>query len=92
MSTFPNDQIHISSTSPQLLSNKGVLSLLIPYSHQNHINEINSPYLPSNPFSGLVASRLSCSKCGYTEAIRHFAFDNISLILPLSVIILKFSY
>ncbi|KAJ2957284.1 hypothetical protein NQZ79_g6990 [Umbelopsis isabellina] len=35
-----------------------------------------------NPFNGLLASRLSCSMCGYTEAIRHFSFDNIQLTLP----------
>ncbi|KAI7826750.1 hypothetical protein BX661DRAFT_183402 [Kickxella alabastrina] len=37
-----------------------------------------------NPFTGLTASRLSCAQCGYTEAVRHFAFDNISLSLPLT--------
>ncbi|KAJ2849775.1 ubiquitin-specific protease ubp1 [Coemansia brasiliensis] len=37
-----------------------------------------------NPFTGLKASRLSCVNCGYTEAVRHFAFDNISLSLPLA--------
>ncbi|KAJ2160155.1 ubiquitin-specific protease ubp1 [Coemansia sp. RSA 552] len=37
-----------------------------------------------NPFAGLMASRLSCMKCGYTEAVRHFAFDNVSLPLPLA--------
>ncbi|KAJ2721523.1 ubiquitin-specific protease ubp1, partial [Coemansia sp. Benny D115] len=37
-----------------------------------------------NPFTGLTASRLSCTQCGYTEAVRHFAFDNISLSLPLT--------
>ncbi|KAG0228194.1 hypothetical protein BGW41_003513 [Actinomortierella wolfii] len=45
------------------------------------------PVLPSfckslNPLSGLLASRLSCMQCGYTEAIRHFTFDNLSLSLP----------
>jgi ubiquitin carboxyl-terminal hydrolase 1 len=35
-----------------------------------------------NPLDGLLASRLSCVQCGYTEAIRHFAFNNISLSLP----------
>ncbi|KAJ1731975.1 ubiquitin-specific protease ubp1 [Coemansia biformis] len=37
-----------------------------------------------NPFTGLMASRLSCVRCGYTEAVRHFAFDNVSLSLPLT--------
>ncbi|KAL1919150.1 uncharacterized protein VTP21DRAFT_2532 [Calcarisporiella thermophila] len=35
-----------------------------------------------NPLIGLLASRLSCVECGYTEAIRHFTFDNIQLSLP----------
>ncbi|OZJ03583.1 hypothetical protein BZG36_03028, partial [Bifiguratus adelaidae] len=37
-----------------------------------------------NPLVGLLASRLSCVKCGYTEAIRHFTFDNLQLTLPLT--------
>ncbi|KAJ2799519.1 ubiquitin-specific protease ubp1, partial [Coemansia furcata] len=37
-----------------------------------------------NPFTGLMASRLSCAQCGYTEVVRHFAFDNVSLSLPLA--------
>ncbi|KAG0090628.1 hypothetical protein BGZ93_008528 [Podila epicladia] len=36
----------------------------------------------SNPMAGMLASRLSCVQCGYTEAIRHFAFDNLSLSIP----------
>ncbi|KAL0080066.1 hypothetical protein F4703DRAFT_1872431 [Phycomyces blakesleeanus] len=35
-----------------------------------------------NPLSGLLANRLSCMHCGYTEAIRHFPFNNIQLNLP----------
>ncbi|KAI8093006.1 uncharacterized protein BX664DRAFT_294455 [Halteromyces radiatus] len=35
-----------------------------------------------NPFTGLLANRLSCIQCGYTEAIRHFSFNNIQLTLP----------
>ncbi|KAI9275977.1 hypothetical protein BY458DRAFT_554893 [Sporodiniella umbellata] len=48
-----------------------------------------------NPFTGLLASRLSCLTCGYTVkylqyplllykkgAIRHFAFNNIQLNVP----------
>lgn len=31
---------------------------------------------------GMLASRLSCMQCGYTEAVRHFTFDNLSLSLP----------
>ncbi|GAA5804676.1 hypothetical protein HPULCUR_010179 [Helicostylum pulchrum] len=35
-----------------------------------------------NPFTGLLANRLSCMKCGYTGAIRHFSFNNIQLSVP----------
>ncbi|CDH49048.1 cysteine proteinase [Lichtheimia corymbifera JMRC:FSU:9682] len=35
-----------------------------------------------NPFTGLLANRLSCMQCGYTEAIRHFSFNNVQLVLP----------
>ncbi|KAF9366537.1 hypothetical protein BGX34_001526 [Mortierella sp. NVP85] len=35
-----------------------------------------------NPMTGMLASRLSCTQCGYTEAIRHFTFDSLSLSLP----------
>ncbi|KAL0085214.1 hypothetical protein J3Q64DRAFT_1746104 [Phycomyces blakesleeanus] len=35
-----------------------------------------------NPFTGLLASRLSCMQCGYTEAVRHFSFNNLQLNLP----------
>ncbi|KAG0363121.1 hypothetical protein BC939DRAFT_455825 [Gamsiella multidivaricata] len=38
--------------------------------------------MDSNPMIGMLASRLSCMQCGYTEAIRHFTFDNLSLSLP----------
>ncbi|KAI8339969.1 hypothetical protein BC941DRAFT_468244 [Chlamydoabsidia padenii] len=44
----------------------------------------NHHYQPqqTNPFTGLLANRLSCTTCGYTEAIRHFSFNNIQLTLP----------
>ncbi|PHZ07232.1 cysteine proteinase [Rhizopus microsporus ATCC 52813] len=35
-----------------------------------------------NPLTGLLANRLSCLKCKYTGAIRHFSFNNIQLNLP----------
>ncbi|KAI8368119.1 uncharacterized protein BYT42DRAFT_617674 [Radiomyces spectabilis] len=38
--------------------------------------------LAENPFTGLLANRLSCMQCGYTEAIRHFSFNNVQLTLP----------
>ncbi|KDQ15414.1 hypothetical protein BOTBODRAFT_31743 [Botryobasidium botryosum FD-172 SS1] len=35
-----------------------------------------------SPFEGLTANRRSCVECGYTEAVMHFAFDNIQLPVP----------
>ncbi|KDN39171.1 cysteine proteinase [Tilletiaria anomala UBC 951] len=37
---------------------------------------------PSNSFRGLTAQRTSCYTCGYTEAIRHHAFEELSLSVP----------
>ncbi|KZP00309.1 cysteine proteinase, partial [Calocera viscosa TUFC12733] len=34
------------------------------------------------PFEGLSANRRTCADCGYTEAVMHFPFDNITLALP----------
>ncbi|KAI7857377.1 hypothetical protein BDC45DRAFT_31377 [Circinella umbellata] len=36
----------------------------------------------TTPFTGLLASRLSCIHCGYTAALRHFTFNNIQLTVP----------
>ncbi|KAF7352124.1 USP domain-containing protein [Mycena venus] len=36
---------------------------------------------PQSPFDGLTATRRACVRCGYTAAIRHFAFDSIQLAL-----------
>jgi ubiquitin carboxyl-terminal hydrolase 1 len=33
-------------------------------------------------FDGLTANRRSCVKCGYTEAVMHFGFDNWQLAVP----------
>lgn len=33
-------------------------------------------------FDGLTANRRSCVVCGYTEAVMHFAFDNMQLAVP----------
>ncbi|KAI7823647.1 hypothetical protein BX661DRAFT_186169 [Kickxella alabastrina] len=44
-------------------------------------NHTNNPHIP-NPLQGMAASRISCVKCGYTAAIRHFTFDNLSLTVP----------
>ncbi|KAJ1931670.1 ubiquitin-specific protease ubp1, partial [Linderina macrospora] len=38
----------------------------------------------SNPLLGMAASRIACVKCGYTAAIRHFTFDNLSLAVPMA--------
>ncbi|KAK6966612.1 USP domain-containing protein [Favolaschia claudopus] len=35
----------------------------------------------SSPFDGLTATRRACVRCGYTAAIRHFAFDSVQLAL-----------
>ncbi|KAJ2727552.1 ubiquitin-specific protease ubp1 [Coemansia sp. Cherry 401B] len=35
-----------------------------------------------NPLLGMAASRTACVRCGYTEAIRHSTFDNLSLTVP----------
>ncbi|KAI9286404.1 hypothetical protein BC943DRAFT_359565 [Umbelopsis sp. AD052] len=66
-------------------SNAGLRDLLLAKSSANIIPAKPSNTLKKtfrNPFAGLLASRLSCSQCGYTEAIRHFSFDNIQLTLP----------
>ncbi|KAI9311502.1 hypothetical protein BX666DRAFT_935272 [Dichotomocladium elegans] len=73
----------------QTLAKSGLESLL---SHKNSVRPAGRlssyPLSPSiskkmTPFTGLLASRLSCMQCGYTEAIRHFTFNNIQLILPI---------
>lgn len=33
-------------------------------------------------FEGFTANRRSCVECGYTEAVMHFTFDNITLPIP----------
>ncbi|KAJ7455772.1 hypothetical protein FB451DRAFT_1099175 [Mycena latifolia] len=33
----------------------------------------------ASPFDGLTATRRACVRCGYTAAIRHFAFDSVQL-------------
>ncbi|KAK9727428.1 ubiquitin-specific protease ubp1 [Basidiobolus ranarum] len=44
--------------------------------------EENPIRMVRNPFIGFSAHRISCVQCGYTDTIKHYAFDNISLILP----------
>ncbi|KAI8053919.1 hypothetical protein BDF22DRAFT_742896 [Syncephalis plumigaleata] len=64
-----------------------VISLLDSNAIQQFINGatlVGSKYQRvRNPFSGLLASRISCVDCGYTGPIRHFSFDNLSLSPPL---------
>ncbi|WFD33397.1 ubiquitinyl hydrolase 1 [Malassezia cuniculi] len=33
---------------------------------------------------GTLAQRTACAQCGYSEAVRHFSFDDLSLIVPLA--------
>ncbi|KAG1465539.1 hypothetical protein G6F46_005411 [Rhizopus delemar] len=46
------------------------------------LSNASTSKLPESPFTGLLANRLSCMQCGYTEAIRHFSFNNVQLTLP----------
>lgn len=34
---------------------------------------------------GALAQRTACAKCGYSEAVRHFSFDDLSLVVPLAM-------
>lgn len=45
-------------------------------------NDAESELHSRSVFDGLMAQRRSCVECGYTEAVRHFAFDNVSLTVP----------
>ncbi|KAF8975164.1 hypothetical protein BGZ46_009375 [Entomortierella lignicola] len=45
-------------------------------------NEQEKYVRAKSPFMGLLASRVSCVDCGYTAAIRHSTFDNLSLTVP----------
>ncbi|KAF9925513.1 hypothetical protein BGZ67_008566 [Mortierella alpina] len=42
-------------------------------------SELEKYQRAKSPFMGLLASRVSCVDCGYTAAIRHSTFDNLSL-------------
>ncbi|RKP11960.1 hypothetical protein BJ684DRAFT_12187 [Piptocephalis cylindrospora] len=50
--------------------------LCMPPPSRVHTGEVRSPFI------GLLASRLACTTCDYTEAIRHFTFDNLSCNIP----------
>ncbi|CAO3568865.1 unnamed protein product [Mortierella alpina] len=45
-------------------------------------SELEKYQRAKSPFMGLLASRVSCVDCGYTAAIRHSTFDNLSLSVP----------
>ncbi|GJJ78042.1 ubiquitin carboxyl-terminal hydrolase 1 [Entomortierella parvispora] len=70
----------LQSTRPLL--NIDFLKKLVGLGQHQHQHLVKK--MPSNPMNGLLASRLSCMQCGYTEAVRHFTFDNLSLSLPSS--------
>ena len=42
----------------------------------------SSSLVTKSVFDGLTANRRSCVKCGYTEAVMHFGFDNWQLAVP----------
>ncbi|KAF7728375.1 hypothetical protein EC973_006183 [Apophysomyces ossiformis] len=60
---------------------RDLLSLAKEDESKRHWRKNRSSQL-ENPFTGLLANRLSCTHCGYTEAIRHFSFNNVQLTLP----------
>ena len=43
----------------------------------------------SNPFRGTLAQRTSCAQCGYMEAVRHFSFTDLDLVVPSSTCTLQ---
>ncbi|KAJ2609553.1 ubiquitin-specific protease ubp1 [Coemansia sp. RSA 1365] len=48
----------------------------------NYSNIVSQGSSLDNPLLGMAASRIACVNCGYTAAIRHFTFDNLSLAVP----------
>ncbi|KAG0197613.1 hypothetical protein BGX28_008879 [Mortierella sp. GBA30] len=68
----------LQATRPLL--NLDFLKTLLGLGPNKHGHQIRK--MGSNPMMGMLASRLSCMQCGYTEAVRHFTFDNLSLSLP----------
>ena len=43
---------------------------------------LGNSLITKSVFDGLTANRRSCVKCGYTEAVMHFGFDNWQLAVP----------
>ncbi|KAF9191791.1 hypothetical protein BGZ50_009163 [Haplosporangium sp. Z 11] len=68
----------LHATRPLL--NLDFLKKLTSLGRDKHLHQVRK--MNSNPMIGMLASRLSCMQCGYTEAVRHFTFDNLSLSLP----------
>ncbi|KAG0262432.1 hypothetical protein BG011_010149 [Mortierella polycephala] len=68
----------LNATRPLL--NLDFLKKLASLGQDKHLHQVRK--MNSNPMIGMLASRLSCMQCGYTEAVRHFTFDNLSLSLP----------
>ncbi|KAI8076978.1 hypothetical protein BDF21DRAFT_364337 [Thamnidium elegans] len=60
-----------------LLNRSGLSGVIGPEKSNSKVD-----HALENPFTGLLANRLSCMKCGYTGAIRHFSFNNIQLSVP----------
>ncbi|KAG0374460.1 hypothetical protein BGX24_010383 [Mortierella sp. AD032] len=78
LSSEENTIQKIQSTRP--LMDLEFLKKLVGMESSNLDHQVKK--MESNPMIGMLASRLSCMQCGYTEAVRHFTFDNLSLSLP----------
>ena len=73
------------STLKGSLSNfTGLGSQTNSFVHNDNQQEMvnSSSLITKSVFDGLTANRRSCVKCGYTEAVMHFGFDNWQLAVP----------
>lgn len=80
------------STSKGSFPNFGLGSQTKSFAHDNEqrmVDEARSwsmgnsnSLITKSVFDGLTANRRSCVKCGYTEAVMHFGFDNWQLAVP----------
>ncbi|KAH7343756.1 hypothetical protein B0J17DRAFT_189719 [Rhizoctonia solani] len=66
------------TVSQERLRERGLGGLAAVGTHEASTSDVST----RSVFDGLMAQRRSCVDCGYTEAVRHFAFDNISLSVP----------
>ncbi|KAH9927081.1 cysteine proteinase [Epithele typhae] len=64
-----------SAVAKEIRRDRG-LGRLTPQDHQE------SRDLNRSVFDGLTANRRSCMRCGYTEAVMHFPFNNMQLAVP----------